>query len=448
REREDAPVTTVGAGNLAYVIYTSGSTGKPKGVAIEHRGVSNYLTWCLTAYGLEAGAGAPVHSSLAFDLTVTSMLAPLVAGRGVVMVSEARGVEGLADVLREGVGFSLVKLTPSHLRLLADLLGEEEAAGRTGAFVIGGEALFAEELAFWRKHARGTRLINEYGPTETVVGCTVHVVGEGDSGGGAVRIGKPLPNTRMYVLDAQGQPVPVGVPGELYVGGVQVGRGYLGRPELTAEKFIPDAFSTEGGARLYRTGDLGRWRADGTLEYLGRADFQVKVRGYRIELGEVESALMGAYGVREAVVVVREEVAGDKRLVAYVAGDVESLERQALREHLEKTLPEYMVPTAFVVLEALPVTSNGKVDRKALPVPSDERGEVDAFIAPRTPTEQLLAGAWSELLRVERVGATDDFFELGGHSLLATQVLSRVRSLFRVDLQLRDVFNAPTVEKL
>ncbi|TSC26813.1 amino acid adenylation domain-containing protein, partial [Corallococcus sp. Z5C101001] len=448
REREDAPVTAVTAGNLAYVIYTSGSTGRPKGVAIEHRGVSNYLTWCLSAYGLDSGAGAPVHSSLAFDLTVTSMLAPLVAGRGVVMVSEARGVEGLGDVLRDGTGFSLVKLTPSHLRLLSDLLGADAAAGRTGAFVIGGEALFAEELAFWRKHAPATRLINEYGPTETVVGCSVHVVAPEDAGSGAVRIGRPLPNTRMYVLDAHLQPVPVGVPGELYIGGVQVGRGYLGRPELTAEKFIPDAFDPDGGARLYRSGDLGRWRADGTLEYLGRVDHQVKVRGYRIELGEVESALMGAYGVREAVVVVREDVAGDKRLVAYVAGDVESLDRQGLREHVERTLPEYMVPSAFVVLEALPVTSNGKVDRKALPAPSEERAEADGFIAPRTPTEELLAGAWSELLRVDRVGSTDDFFELGGHSLLATQVLSRVRSIFRIDLQLRDVFNAPTVQKL
>ncbi|NTX35800.1 amino acid adenylation domain-containing protein, partial [Myxococcus sp. CA033] len=283
-----APAPLATADDLAYLIYTSGSTGLPKGVMVEHRGVVNYLTWALRAYRIAEGSGSPVHSPLSFDLTVTSLIAPLIAGRPVVLVPEEAGVEGLGEALREGSDFSLVKLTPTHLQLLASQLTPGEAAGRTRAFVIGGEALTAEGVAFWRKHAPDTLLINEYGPTETVVGCSVHTVAPGDATSGSISIGRPIANTRLYVLDAHLRPVPVGVVGELFIGGAGVARGYWRRPALTAERFIPDAFSTQPGARMYRTGDRVRWGADGRLEYLGRADFQVKVRGYRIELGEIE----------------------------------------------------------------------------------------------------------------------------------------------------------------
>jgi acyl carrier protein len=248
----------------------------------------------------------------------------------------------------------------------------------------------------------------------------------------------------VYVLDAAGRPAPVGVAGELFVGGVGVARGYLGRPGLTAERFVPDPFSAEGGARLYRTGDRVRWAAGGELEFLGRVDEQVKVRGFRIEPGEIEGALRRSGGVADCVVVVREDVPGEKRLVAYVVGGVEA---GALREHLLRELPEYMVPSAFVPLDSLPLTPNGKLDRKALPAPDFAPAE-ERYVAPRTPTEEVLAEIWAETLRLERVGATESFFELGGHSLLATRVVSQVRAVFDIELPLRALFEGPTVAEL
>ncbi|RKH39334.1 non-ribosomal peptide synthase/polyketide synthase, partial [Corallococcus sicarius] len=446
RERDTRPVSSVTADDLAYVIYTSGSTGRPKGVLIEHRGVVNYLAWCARAYPAAEGA-APVHSSLAFDLTVTSLLLPLTVGRAVVLVEEG-GVEGLARVVREGGGYGLVKLTPSHLQLLARQLRPEEARGGARAFVIGGEALTAEHLTFWREHAPATRLINEYGPTETVVGCCVHEVTADAAPGSVVSIGRPIANVDLHVLDADLRLVPVGVAGELYIGGVQLARGYWRRPDLTAERFIPHPFSWKPGARLYRTGDRVRRNADGTLEFLGRLDSQVKVRGYRIELGEVEALLAACPGVSEAAVVTREDGSGSAQLVAYVTGDVDAAR---LRQTLAEQLPAYMVPSAFIRLDALPLTPNGKVDSKALAglgLEAGPREPTDTFRAPRTPTEQLLAGIWEQVLRVERVGLGDDFFDLGGHSLLATQLVSRIQGTFQVELPLGDIFEAPTLTAL
>jgi amino acid adenylation domain-containing protein/non-ribosomal peptide synthase protein (TIGR01720 family)/FkbM family methyltransferase len=447
-ERPENPEHVTCAEHLAYVLYTSGSTGRPKGVMVEHRGLVNYLSWCAGAYRVAGGAGAPVHSPLAFDLTVTSLLLPLTLGRPVVLVPEGEGVQGLGTALRAGADFSLVKLTPTHLSLLAQWLGTGEAADRTRAFVIGGEALSYEALSFWRTHAPGTRLINEYGPTETVVGCCVHEVGADDTSSGAVPIGRPIANVELHVLDSELRLVPVGAPGELYIGGLPLARGYLGRPELTAEKFVPHPFSTLPGARLYRTGDLARRRADGVLEFLGRVDDQVKVRGFRIELGEIETVLASHPAVRETAVVVREDVPGDKRLVAYVTGEAKELGTAELRRFLDAKLPEYMLPAAFVVLEALPLTTHGKVDRKALPAPDGARPELATFNPPRTPTEELLAGIWAQVLRLEKVGRQDDFFELGGHSLIATQVISRVREAFGVELPLGELFEAPTLAVL
>ncbi|MFP2934101.1 non-ribosomal peptide synthetase, partial [Pyxidicoccus sp. 3LG] len=307
RESEAALEPEATADDLAYLIYTSGSTGQPKGVMVEHRGVVNYLCWALQAYAAVEGAGAPVHSSLAFDLTVTSLLLPLVAGRPVELVPEQEGVEGLASALRSGGDFTLVKLTPSHLRLLAEQLPPAERSGRTRAFVVGGEALTSRVVEDWRRHAPGTRLVNEYGPTETVVGCCVYTVDGGTPVEGSVPIGRPIANMRLYVLDAHLKPVPTGAPGELFIGGVGVARGYWRRPALTAERFVPDPFSSEPGARLYRTGDRVRLHPSDELEYLGRTDFQVKVRGHRVEPGEVEAALCELPGVRAAVVVLRDD---------------------------------------------------------------------------------------------------------------------------------------------
>jgi amino acid adenylation domain-containing protein len=437
-----------GLDNLAYVIYTSGSTGRPKGAMIHHRGLANYLAWAARAYAVHRGEGAPVHSSIAFDLTVTALLAPLAAGRRVDLLDEGLGIEQLAAALRDPRGYSLVKITPAHLRALGDQLGADRLAGHTRAFIIGGEQLTAEHVAAWREHAPETELVNEYGPTETVVGCCIYRVPEDGPVAGPIPIGRPIAGARLYVLNRALEPVPAGIAGELYIGGVGVARGYLHRPRLTAERFVPDPFGNEPGARLYRTGDLARWRPDGNLEYLGRVDHQVKIRGYRVEPGEVEDALVQHPSVREAAVVAHEYGPDDRRLVAYIIAppDAEAPSAADLRQYLGGSLPEPMIPSAFVVLESLPLTPNGKVDRAALPAPGRDRSVAEvAFVPPRGPVEDQLAGIWSAVLGVDRVGASDDFFDLGGHSLLATQVVSRIRDAFGVSLPLGEFFETPTI---
>ncbi len=441
---------SAGPADLAYVIYTSGSTGRPKGVMIPHRGLVNYLLWARQAYAASEGTGAPVHSAIGFDLTVTSLLVPLAAGTAVRLLDE--GLEALAAALRNAPDFSLVKLTPAHLDVLRRELRPGEYAGGTKALVIGGEALRGESVAPWREHAPQTRLINEYGPTEATVGCCVHEIAPGDAAAGPVAIGRPIANTRLYVVGRRLRPVPFGAPGELCIGGDGLARGYLGRPELTAERFVPDPFAHEmgrEGERLYRTGDLVRLRPDGNLEFLGRIDDQVKIRGFRIEPGEIEAALAGHGAVREAAVLAVEDPAGGTSLVACVAGEVEAGE---LRRHLLGLLPEHMVPSRFVFFTALPLTPNGKVDRKELARTWRERADAQAEPAggeaPRTWTEELLAGMFAELLGVPRVGRTESFFALGGHSLHATQAVSRVREAFGVEMPLRTLFEAPTVAAL
>ncbi|WP_164003073.1 non-ribosomal peptide synthetase, partial [Pyxidicoccus caerfyrddinensis] len=450
RNRGDKPERGGGPEGLAYVIYTSGSTGKPNGVMIPHRGLVNYLVWCAQAYDVASGRGAPVHSSISFDLTITGLFSPLLVGQPVVVLPERGGIDVLVDALERNDSFSLVKITPAHLELLPRLLRPERAAGSARALVIGGEALSWAALSFFQRSAPATRLINEYGPTETVVGCCVYDAPADASRTGPVPIGRPIANTRLYVLDAHLQPVPINVPGELYIGGAGVGRGYRNRPALTAERFRPDPFSDEPGARLYKTGDLCRWMADGNLDYLGRADHQVKLRGFRIELGEVESVLSQHPSVRQAVVVAREDGPGEKRLVAYVVGhEAPGPGSGELRSHLQSRLPDYMVPAAFVELPSLPLTPNGKVDRKALPLPDPAATDAGRdFEAPRTPVEEVLATLWAQVLGVPRVSLSDNFFDLGGHSLLAMQVLGRVRTAFGVDVPLRALFETPTVAAL
>ncbi|NOZ57523.1 MAG: amino acid adenylation domain-containing protein, partial [Calditrichaeota bacterium] len=433
--------------DLAYVIYTSGSTGRPKGTLITHRGLRNYLEWVRTAYPLDRGIGSVVHSTIAFDATVTAVFSPLVSGKRVVLAPVGDDVEALARVLREQGDFSLIKITPAHLDVLRQQLTPEQARRATHAFIIGGENLTAEQIRFWLDVAPDTALYNEYGPTETVVGCVVYRVPKDWRGSGSVPIGRAILNTRVYVLDDRMALCPQGVPGELYIGGAGVARGYLNRPDLTAEKFVPDPFSGEAGARLYRSGDLVRYRNDGQMEFLGRLDDQVKIRGYRIELGEIEGVLGRHDKVEQAVVLAREDRPGDRRLVAYVVPKQGAqLSAGELREFLQQHLPDYMIPAAFVEMESLPLTPNGKIDRRALPAPDyTSSGEEHQYVAPRTPVEELLAGIWEEALGLEKVGVLDNFFEIGGHSLLATQVVSRIRETLDVELPIRVFFERPTV---
>jgi amino acid adenylation domain-containing protein/non-ribosomal peptide synthase protein (TIGR01720 family) len=433
--------TPSGPDDLAYVLYTSGSTGKPKGAQILHRGLTNYLTWAVRAYDVEGGSGAPVHSSISFDATITSWFVPLLAGRKVALAPEGADIEALSALLQSEENFSLVKITPAHLEALSHLLPEHAAARGARAFVIGGEALFGKQLAFWQRHAPQTRMINEYGPTETVVGCCVYEASPSYDYASAVPIGRPIANTQLYVLDANLEPVPVGVAGELFIGGAGVARGYHNRPELTAEKFLANPF---GSGRIYRTGDLVRRLPDGNLVYLGRLDDQVKIRGFRVELGEVEAVLMRHAGVQEAAVVVDEQQ-GRKRLVAYIVPRDAAPQIAGLRAHMAATLPDYMIPALFVAVPAMPLTPNGKVDRRALPAP--EAAPAAAFVAPRTAAEETLAQIWRNVLGIETVGIHDNFFELGGDSIATIQVVSRAREA-GVHLTPKQTFQHQTIASL
>ena len=427
--------TTLLPDNLAYVIYTSGSTGKPKGVMLRHSSLKNYLQWAIDHYPVKAGSGAPVHSSLSFDLTITGLFTPLLVGGCVHMLSAGDEVEALGTVLGRQPDYSLVKLTPAHLHLLSEQLAEVDLQDAAHALVIGGENLPATTVKWWRKHAPSTRLFNEYGPTECVVGCCIYEVGTHtavEKSRAAVPIGRPIANTGVFILDRNQRAVARGVLGELCIGGEGLARGYLCRADLTAEKFIPHPYSTEKGARLYRTGDLGRHLADGQLECLGRIDEQVKVRGYRIELGEIEAVMRELPGVYEAVVTTAHAESGQRRLIAYVVGK-DGLDPNVthLRQYLNERLPDYMVPATFITLDALPLSANGKVNRKALPDPNrvlDKKIRAD-YVAPRNEVEAALALIWSQVLGVERVGVKDRFFDLGGDSILSIQVVARAHRM-------------------
>jgi amino acid adenylation domain-containing protein len=446
-ETGDNPAPIAAPSNLAYVMYTSGSTGKPKGAMILHRGLVNYLWWAIRTYAVEPGDLVPVHTSISFDLTVTSLYTTLLGGGTAELLPEDVGAQNLLAALLRAGNLGLVKITPAHLELLSTQIDPGQAAGIARAFVIGGENLLAETVRPWRDHAPSTRLFNEYGPTETVVGCCVHEVQTADPRSGSVSIGRPIANTQLYVLDENMCPVPPGIAGELFIGGAGVGLGYLNRAELTAERFLEDPFSGISGARLYKSGDLARYRTDGTLEYLGRADDQVKIRGYRIELGEIEATLAAAPNVQACAVLAREDEPGNKRLVGYlVSRNGAAPDTDELRAFLETELPEYMVPTQFVVMDKLPLTQNGKVDRKALPAPS--KASAGAGGPPQTETEKAVAAIWSELLRMEGIGIHDDFFDLGGQSITAVGLVARLRTSFDVNIELAILFERPTIAGL
>nr|WP_129677795.1 non-ribosomal peptide synthetase [Candidatus Chloroploca sp. Khr17] len=434
------PQVAVRPTNLAYVIYTSGSTGQPKGVQITHQGVVNYLHWCVRTYPVSAGNGIPVNGSFSFDGTLPALFAPLLVGKQVSLLPEERQFDLLSGALREAEEpFSLIKGTPTHLNLLHRLIGQPRATLRTHALVLGGEAVPRSLVDLWWQHAPGSRVFNQYGPTEATVACCWYEVLPHTTLPEIVPIGRPIANTQLYLLDRYRQLVPIGVPGELYVGGVQVARGYLNRPELTAERFIQNPF---GPGRLYKTGDLCRYLPDGTLEFLGRIDDQVKLHGFRIEPGEIEAQLRQCAGVQAALVMVRETTSG-KRLVAYVVGAVAVEE---LRARLSQKLPPYMVPAQFIQLPDFPVLPNGKINRRALPAP-DETIDTARRVAPRTPTETLLASIWRDILGIEQVGVTDNFFQVGGDSILSIQIVSRAREA-GLHLTPKDLFQHQTIADL
>jgi amino acid adenylation domain-containing protein len=444
RASRDNPASGVGPQNLAYVIYTSGSTGQPKGVQLAHQGVINLAFWHNQVFAVTPRDRATLFSSLSFDASVGEIWPYLLIGASVHIIDEETRLSpsGLRDWLADRrITISFLP-TPVAENILS--LGWPQSAPLRTVLTGG------DQLHQYPSSLLPFELVNNYGPTESTMVATAERVPFKVDIGKLPAIGRPISNTRLYVLDRSLQPVPVGVAGELYLGGEGLARGYLNRPALTAERFVPDPFGNGAGSRLYRTGDLVRYLTDGRLEFLGRADQQVKVRGYRIELGEIESVLRGHPRVQEAVVIAGEDGGGLKRLIGYVVSrDGEVVGVSELREHLRERLPEYMVPSGWVMLEKMPLTPNGKVDRRALAA-VESRGveEGRSYVAPRTATEELLAGIWLQVLGVERVGVTDNFFELGGHSLLATRVISQVKEIFHVDVSLRYLFEMPTVEGL
>ncbi|HEX5724060.1 MAG TPA: amino acid adenylation domain-containing protein, partial [Longimicrobiaceae bacterium] len=446
-ESAERPESGAGSRSLAYVIYTSGSTGRPKGVAVEHGAAAAHLAGF--ARELEIGAADRVlhFASFGFDVAVEQLFLPLLAGAGLVLRgAELWPPEEWPARVREAK-VTVANLPPAYWREVAATAGGS-ALPDLRLLIVGAEAMPTEAVGQWRGGVESpARLVNAYGPTEAVITATTFPLpGDypGVYAGPVVPIGRPLPGRAAFVLDGTAMAVPVGVPGELYVGGAQVARGYLERPALTAERFVPDPFSGEPGARLYRTGDRVRWSARGELEFLGRVDEQVKIRGFRIEPGEIEDALRRSEGVADCVVVAREDVPGEKRLVAYVVGDAEA---GVLRENLRRELPEYMVPAAFVPLERLPLTPSGKLDRKALPAP-EYAADADGYVAPRTEAERKVAAVWAEVLGVEGVGAHDRFFDLGGHSLLLVRVQARLREAFGQPVPITHLFRYLTVSAL
>jgi amino acid adenylation domain-containing protein len=437
-------------GNLAYVLYTSGSTGRPKGVMVSHGGVLNYLKWCCKAYSIRKGGCTPVHSPLGFDLTVTSLIGPLVSGGAVELIERQTGVEGLTQALRPGSDYTLVKVTPSHLELLMRSLENQPIEGRVRALVIGGEALRPEIVRWWQKAAPQTRLINEYGPTETVVGCcTYQVEAAEEEWRDAVPIGRPIANTQLYVLDQEMEPVAIGQSGELYIGGAGVARGYWDKPELTAERFVPNPFGGNG-ERLYRTGDWALWRGSGQLEYLGREDEQVKLRGYRIELGEIENTLREHSELREVAVILAGEGAR-QTLVAYVVRRGGSqLGNCELRDWTRQRLPEHMVPGRWIWMDQLPLTAHGKLDRSNLATPAEEpdQGESPQVSDASGEMEQIIANIWKEALLTTRIGLDDKFFDIGGNSMLLIECHLKIQQAFHAQIPVVEMFNNPTVRTL
>jgi amino acid adenylation domain-containing protein len=445
---ENLPVRAT-PNNLAYVIYTSGSTGTPKGAMLEQRGMVNHLYAKIADLNLGANDVVAQTASQTFDISIWQFLVALLVGGKVEIIPTQIATDPTQlFALVQQQQISILEIVPSLLRTIV----QQIEAGATPLelanlrwLLLTGEALPPQLCRQWFAHYPSIPMLNAYGPTECSDDVTHYPI-ESAPAPDVINlpIGRPVANTQLYILDNQLQPVPIGVAGELYVGGAGVGRGYLNAPELTTKAFIPNPF---GQDRLYKTGDKARYLADGTIEFLGRIDFQVKIRGFRIELGEIEAVLSQHAQVREVTVIAREEQAGDRYLAAYIVAS-KPIEISDLRELLKQKLPDYMVPGAFVFLDRLPLTPNGKIDRQALPVPDLGAAGANDFVAPESPTQVEIAKLWAEVLNLPAVGIHNNFFELGGHSLLATLIVSRLRSHFEIELPLRRLFESPTVAEL
>ncbi|HEY7124286.1 MAG TPA: amino acid adenylation domain-containing protein [Ktedonobacterales bacterium] len=438
--------------NLAYVLYTSGSTGQPKGVLITHAQVAHYVYACLSDLGLAACTRFALVQPLTVDSTVTLLYSSLFLGQTLHLFSREQALDaiGLNEAFR-AQSIDCLKIAPSHLRALQTVAGESLLPRQR--LIIGGEASSWEWVHGLAAKHPGCQVINHYGPTETTVGVLIYPVpreiSTNEPAYSTTPLGRPLPRIQAYILDARFEPVPIGVPGELYIGGDGLARGYLNRPDLTAERFVPHPFSRSPGARLYRTGDLVRARPNGVIEFIGRRDEQIKLHGFRIELGEIEGVLISHPAVSQALITLREDTPGDQRLVAYVVQTEASAgpSPAELRQHAQELLPDYMVPAAFVVLEKLPLTPHGKLNQQALPPPDWAAQSALPAVPPRTVTETKLAVLWGQVLHRDSVGIHDNFFELGGHSLLATQLMARIFDTFHSALPLRTLFEAPTIAR-
>ncbi|MEO1430397.1 MAG: amino acid adenylation domain-containing protein [Cyanobacteria bacterium J06633_8] len=444
--QENLPSTGVDCKNLAYIIYTSGSTGKPKGVTLEHQALVNHMSWMQSYFPLETTDKVIQKTPFSFDASVWEFYAPLFVGAQLVIAKPEghKNSNYLVDEICKSQ-ITTIQVVPSLLRMLLDTPGIEKCQSLKRVF-CGGEILPVEVVQDF-KHKLNAQLNNIYGPTEATIDTTFFTC-EDKSQQSTIPIGCPISNVQTYILDSQLQPLPIGVPGELYIGGDGLARGYLNRPQLTSERFISNPLLPNKSQRLYKTGDLARYRDDGNIEYIGRIDNQVKVRGFRIELGEIEATINAHPQVKQAVVIVREDINNDKRLVAYVIFEELTTTKQ-LREYLKSKLPEYMVPSAFVTLDTLPLTPNGKVDRKALQTADTDTIEREnEYVAPRTVSEEIIANIFAEVLNVKNVGIHDNFFNLGGHSLLATQLISKLRVAFSSEIPLRTIFESPTVAEL
>ena len=431
------PVTAVQSHHLAYILFTSGSTGRPKGVALEHRTPVTFIQWAHTIFSAQDLSGVLFSTSVCFDVSMFEMFVTLAAGGKVIVAANALDLPTLPA--RDEV--TLINVVPS---VMTELVRAGNFPTLVSTVNLAGEALSDALVEQIYTHTAARKVFNLYGPTETSYATFTPVLR-----GHAVTIGKPLFNTQCYILDSQRNPSPIGIPGELFIAGDGVARGYHRRPELTAERFLPNPFGNESNPRMYRTGDNCRWLPNGNIQYLGRMDHQVKLRGFRIELGEIEATLEKHPAVAQSVALVREDEAGTKRLVAYaVRRESTEVTSDELRAHARQTLPDYMVPSAVVVLDAMPLTPNGKINRSALPAPEFTRDDTAEFVTPHTPTQVAIASIWMAVLKLDRISATDSFFSLGGHSLLATQVISRIRQTTGVELPLRTLFEFPTISQL
>ncbi len=453
RERTDNLAQTTTAENIVYVTYTSGSTGKPKGIGMIQRPLLNLIDWMCRTTHLPVGARTVQFASLSFDVSFQDMFSTWFSGGTLVLVTEAqrRDIASLSAVLTEN-GVNRIFIPAVALQQLAEGFCTHDPVSTDLLKVIAGseQLQVTQPIARFFNQARGCSLHNEYGPSETHVVTALALPDDVAHWPARPPIGRPISNTQIYLLDKALGPVPVGVPGELYIGGAGLARGYLGRPDLTADRFVPDHLGRQPGARLYKTGDMARYLPDGNIEFLGRQDHQVKIRGFRIELGEVEATLGQHPAVHETIALTWERAPGDRRLVAYVVAEPDQTPTSSdLRNFLLAKLPDYMVPSTFVFLAALPLNANGKVDRRALPLPDQARPELEqAFVGPRDALEEVLARIWNDILGIEQVGINDNFFDLGGHSLLATQVTTRIGEAFQTDLPLRAIFESPTVAGL